>query len=414
VSGFAHNLARRAAGFEPGVTVRPSFVPNFPPALPIRLWRPTPSPDSGVGDARELPPLTASSRPLLPELDRRSGQEMPPTRVSTSERTYSPVASSLMPHLPIPDSGSPAPGQRTDGQPSTKHSPAQPQKFTVAGKNREPEPRLSYQGEIQQHSQQRAQIPASPRVGSSSDETAPGSWSAPPVQSLPKGSADSSRAPSQDVHEQHVPTIRGTAPRLTDEGSNPEAVDDMPPAPPTGGSSPEGRAAFEPGLTPATQSSSPASAGSPRIRVASSEEATEQYTPVVRARAARQIAGGTDPAPVETTQRVSQTQHGEPAAEPGPAALRSVQPSSSEPATRTQPASSVAARQASVIRPEPAALPSLLQRPTAQAEGDSIHVRIGTVEVRATTPPPAPSPAPAPQGFGDYAAVRSYVGWERI
>jgi hypothetical protein len=380
VSGFAHNLARRAAGFEPGVTVRPSFVPNFPPALPIRLWRPTPSPDSGVGDARELPPPTASSRPLLPELDRRSGQEMPPTRVSASEQVSSPAASSLTPHLPVSDPMSSAPGP-------TKHSPAQPQNVTVAGNNREPDPRLSYQGEIQQHSQQRAQIPASPRVGSSSDETAPGSWSAPPVQSLPKGSADSSRAPSQDVHEQHVPTIRGTALRLTDEGSNPETVDDMPPT----GSNPEVRAAFEPGLTPATQSSSPASAGSPRIRVASSEEATEQYTPVVRARAARQIAGGTDPAP-----------------------LQSVQPSSSEPATRTQPASSVAARQASVIRPEQAALPSLLQRPTAQAEGDSIHVRIGTMEVRATTPPPAPSPAPAPQGFGDYAAVRSYVGWERI
>jgi len=45
-------------------------------------------------------------------------------------------------------------------------------------------------------------------------------------------------------------------------------------------------------------------------------------------------------------------------------------------------------------------------------------VRIGTIEVRATTPPtpsPLPTPAPAPtvQGFDDYTLIRNYVNWEQ-
>jgi len=47
----------------------------------------------------------------------------------------------------------------------------------------------------------------------------------------------------------------------------------------------------------------------------------------------------------------------------------------------------------------------------------STHVRIGTIEVRATTPPATPPPAPqslpVPTGFEDYAMVRSYRSWER-
>jgi len=46
-----------------------------------------------------------------------------------------------------------------------------------------------------------------------------------------------------------------------------------------------------------------------------------------------------------------------------------------------------------------------------------VQVRIGTVEVRALTPPTTPPPGPqpagdsAPGGFDDYAMIRSYVSW---
>lgn len=48
-----------------------------------------------------------------------------------------------------------------------------------------------------------------------------------------------------------------------------------------------------------------------------------------------------------------------------------------------------------------------------------VQVRIGTVEVRAVTPPTTPPPGPqpagdtAPGGFDDYAMIRSYVSWGR-
>jgi hypothetical protein len=69
-----------------------------------------------------------------------------------------------------------------------------------------------------------------------------------------------------------------------------------------------------------------------------------------------------------------------------------------------------------VIVPEPAhpqALPPLHRPTAAQPEPELIQVRIGSVEVRASIPPPAPLPAPVQQGFDDYAAVRSYAGWEK-
>jgi hypothetical protein len=54
---------------------------------------------------------------------------------------------------------------------------------------------------------------------------------------------------------------------------------------------------------------------------------------------------------------------------------------------------------------------------TESATPQPVHVRIGPIEVRATTPPaappPAPSTAPVPTGFDDYAAIRSYMSWER-
>ncbi|MBA2714809.1 MAG: hypothetical protein H0U55_14790 [Rubrobacteraceae bacterium] len=49
---------------------------------------------------------------------------------------------------------------------------------------------------------------------------------------------------------------------------------------------------------------------------------------------------------------------------------------------------------------------------TPRQEPGPIQVHIGTVEVRASTPPPAPRQPPEPGGFDGYLAVRTYAGWE--
>ncbi len=57
-------------------------------------------------------------------------------------------------------------------------------------------------------------------------------------------------------------------------------------------------------------------------------------------------------------------------------------------------------------------LPTPTERTVTPAEPPAIHVRIGAIEVRATTPPTPPPPAVvAPRGFDDYALVRSYRNW---
>src|SRR6185436_11287 len=59
--------------------------------------------------------------------------------------------------------------------------------------------------------------------------------------------------------------------------------------------------------------------------------------------------------------------------------------------------------------------PAASQRAAVQSASRSIHIRIGTVEVQAPPPepplPPGPA-APTNQGFEDYAALRTYAGWE--
>jgi hypothetical protein len=75
------------------------------------------------------------------------------------------------------------------------------------------------------------------------------------------------------------------------------------------------------------------------------------------------------------------------------------------------------ARQA-IIKPAPAserpfALPTMMGPTVTPSEPRPIQVRIGTIEVRATTPPaPTPPPAPKPQGFDNYLALRTYANRE--
>jgi hypothetical protein len=70
-----------------------------------------------------------------------------------------------------------------------------------------------------------------------------------------------------------------------------------------------------------------------------------------------------------------------------------------------------------LIRPAPVE-PPRFAAPAGPARSHSepcpIQVRIGTIEVRATTPSaPAPPPAPTPQGFDEYAQVRNYLTWRQ-
>jgi hypothetical protein len=390
VSGFVHNIARRGAGLEPVAPVRPPFVPNFAPALPTRVWRSPPNLVEVVRETREQPPPTTGLRPSALEPDREAGQEQRPTRSSAPAQVSSPAPPPLPAHdvhTPDPEPPDlPAPARRTDAQPPAQGS-------------------------------------AAPRS--------------------PAGPTDPSRvfSSSQEGQERSAPTIWVNKARQTKEGSASSPADDLSPGPQTG-PSPELRAASEPGRAPGTQSPPPGSAGPPRPRVRSSEEVPEQRAPDVRTPTVGQMPGGPTAVVSETGEPDSPVWRGEIATdvEPERAPFRLGQPPSGERAAAVQPAlpsparvtptpvaspvaSSAAGRQAAVvgsepvwraavIRPEQAqqAVPTLLlQRPAARPE--PIHVRIGTVEVRATTPPPAPPSAPASQGFDDYASIRTYADW---
>lgn len=92
---------------------------------------------------------------------------------------------------------------------------------------------------------------------------------------------------------------------------------------------------------------------------------------------------------------------------PEPEAVTQVQPAM-PPATDISPPLIRPARTQPPMFPEPA------ETAVTRSESRSIQVRIGTIEVRATTPPPpAPPAAPTPQGFDDYTLIRNYVSWER-
>ncbi len=85
-----------------------------------------------------------------------------------------------------------------------------------------------------------------------------------------------------------------------------------------------------------------------------------------------------------------------------------VQPATTPPAT---------ARGQAIIKPAPVTQPSpttltMVEPAIPRPEPRPIQVRIGTIEVRATTPPISRPPTPAPQGFDDYVQIRTYVNWE--
>jgi hypothetical protein len=378
VSGFIHNLVRRGAGLEPVATVRPPWVPNFAPTLSTRMRRHTPGLVEGIRETREQP-------------HREASQEKLPPRVSGA--VSSPAGSALPAHEPIQDS--------------------EPTDLPPLAQGRRADARRSTQG--------------------------------PQVQRLSEDSTDPHRviepsrgmSPSQDSQAASAATIRVNKAQQTEAGSGSRPAHDLPPGSPTG-SSPELRAASEPERAPVTESSFPSSDDPSRTRVRASEETREQHTPTFRSPVVEQVPGDPTAAVAETGMSASRAPRGEIAMEAGneQAPFRLEQTPSGEQASAGQPAprslarfaptsSPVAAGPASVSEPEPggrrsvvrpeparpAGLTPMLQRPTERPEREPIHVRIGTVEVRATTPAPAPPLAPVPQGFDDYAAIRCYAGW---
>jgi hypothetical protein len=78
------------------------------------------------------------------------------------------------------------------------------------------------------------------------------------------------------------------------------------------------------------------------------------------------------------------------------------------PAIAQPPATKQPFRQSSTLSGKLGVTPSVPQ---------PIQVRIGTIEVRANTPPDAPPPEPrlaqGPSGFDGYTMIRSYMSWER-
>jgi hypothetical protein len=60
-------------------------------------------------------------------------------------------------------------------------------------------------------------------------------------------------------------------------------------------------------------------------------------------------------------------------------------------------------------RDEPASRPSETRTPPPDRR--PVHVRIGTIEIKVSTPPTQAPSAPAPAGFEEYESIRNYRYW---
>jgi hypothetical protein len=457
VSDFIQNLARRGAGLAPIVAVQPPFIPDFGLGPPTKLRRPASRVAGGVGNTGEIPhPIANSSEPVA-RPSREVGQEAPPIRAAAPEQTPPPARSASLSHPADsypepPGSPEPAPDQGRNTQLHAPYSPEQQTSSSAADESWERESWLPDQGKLQPRSEQPVRAdPARVSAGPSTSTPKPEvratseSGSDPVAQSMSADLADSSvSSTSQEPKQRYGPTVRAGAAQRVEEGPSSETKVDVS-AGLLAAADSESQPSPDPGPAPVTRGA--LSEADDSSRGPSTQEAREQSAPITQARTARRTEERSNPEAAETvpdtlqkrsnqegaeTVRLSSTtQPDEPAVKQvasNSASLRPEEPTFGEPATQTQVvprptrrpapapvASQAAVRPAPVIMPEPArpqALPPL-HRPAA-AEPDSIQVRIGAVEVRATTPPPAPPPAPVPQGFDDYSAVRSYAGWGRI
>jgi hypothetical protein len=456
VSDFAHNLARRGAGLLPIVAVQPPFVPDFAPSPPTRLRRPALRFAGGIGNAVESPhPIANSSEAVttsVPDTEREG-----PSEAAASEQTPSPVGPASPSHPPVSYGGPPGlpartPDHGTDAQRSTDAQLFAPYSPERAGPSIVDESRrreigspddqpLSGWGHPMRADAARVSQGTSTPFPSLEGHTVPISEPTPVKQDSSADPADSSRAPSpsQEAERRHGPPEQVGGPQRAESGSTLETTD-YSSAGFSEASKPESRGMPDPEFAPVRQDSFSGAHSSSR---ASSplEGAREHSAPFARTGAPRPTTKSPNPEAPETIQKrpdreVAETVKPSGSTQPGGGEVKQVgsrrallwteEPLSGEPATSAEPASptlvrptpaSVASPEA--VRPTPVIVPELAQakalpplRRPAAAEPESVQVRIGSVEVRAATPPAPPS-APAPQGFDDYAAVRSYTGWER-
>jgi hypothetical protein len=411
MSNFILNLVRRGAGLAPVVALQPPFAPGLAPEL---------------GAAHTTGPEMAPADGATPEIPVQSATE--PTLAPPAASTpMAPMLTSAPPATP------PAETPRRRAQAPATPSPPQPPTGTVAvqvqiprpGEPTTPQPPpaeplpggalTGVMPQIPEMSEPEAVAKVQPAVQAPGDVPEPGHLSGsptlspaqpPPAEPLPGGAptsglalgpgtkgsdaglvgAPETRRPQLAQAEAEPATAlipTGVMPQIP-EMSEPEAVAKVQPAVQAPGDVPEpGHLSGSPTLSPAQP---PPAEPLPRPQTSRDTFARSETCRVA----------AIHPAPIPWTREASE-----------PEAVAKVQPAT-PPVTDMSPP---------LIRPaptQPPTFPTPVEPAITQSEPRSIHVHIGTIEVRATTPPPpAPPPAPAPQGFDDYVLVRNYLNWEQ-
>jgi hypothetical protein len=423
MSDFLANLARRGAGLALHVPLQPSLTPFVPPeagaAGPIEHG----PAERLEGDGRPAP-LTP---PLLPDKDAAAG-----TVSGVEHGAEEPLENAAKPELTV---------QRQVEEPPAAQSRASP---GIAPPSPIPAPIRPTSSSV---------VPAAtpPHPAPTTATPSPGeSDSAQPRSSVPdqdRGSGDPLRALKVDRAERPVRTQFSSEVRPSQPVLAPKEPTPLPPSTAATSSPPSTPdVAVEVRDTP----SQPIQA-----TLEPAQAATQDVTAVEKpAKGENKKPVSSSPPAVEATQEPSPRPAG-PAVEIGaspttaaesgsvsPGLVRpptlpsaSSEPSGPEPG-RPPPTRPTAHEGKTVVQIEPALLPAVtvgqaiigLEPTTPKPspvppasvgsattpESRPVQVHIGTIEVRATTPPPvpAPQPPPAPQGFDDYVHIRTYRNWD--
>lgn len=383
MSDFLVNLARRGAGLASHVAPQPPFSLSFVPE--VGAARTVSAPEAR--DEANAHPASATTPPPAPL------SHLPTPLVSEVTAIESDSPSQL--HTPPTPSLATTPAM-TPPKPQTLASPAIT--LDVNAIHAAPSPKAGNEADAHPATKMISQMQASPPA------------SGPPLTTVAPQPAS---LPHSPLHTPPPPGPTATEP-------------DLPPqlhTPPT----PSLATPIEPTARPGTQQPQPTRYPTPKpeidpaatARLASakrtirSSEHAPHDTPIRESKAVRPQSAGRIAElarPPQNTEKIGADQS------PAKASAGKKHPS-----IKVEPAAPAAeAANQVVIRPTPVIehppVP-LTPRPPAAAKPEPrpVHVRIGTIEVRATTPsppPPAPPPSSAPQGFDNYVSIRTYTSWE--